>query len=365
LNIRRNAVRKQFVAGFLLLLAIPAVADQLILKNADRLTGTITKSDGKELVIRTDYAGDVTVKLGAIQSLTSTGDLNVTFGRTTVVGPVSSRGDDVVVATKTSGPVEAPKTSITMLRNPAEEAAYQKSLHPGLLNGWNGGVNVGFAVTRGNSETKNLNLAFNAVRKGFRDKLTLYATSIYAANDLPTASPHTTANVSSGGARYDRDFAPRLFEFVNGDFYSDALQNLNLRATGGGGLGFHAMKSAATTLDLLAGVNYTHESYAAFTTSGGTPEPAVTHSLAGLTLGDAFTHKVGKDTVITQNFFFYPDLSDSGQYRGTFNLGTVTKLNKWLGWQNSIADIYVSNPPPSTKKNDLQIATGLNISFTH
>jgi len=358
-------MRKQFIAGLLLLLAIPALADQIILKNGDRLTGSIVKSDGKELVIKTDYAGDVTVKFDAIQSLTSTGDLNVTLGKTVVVGPVSTRGDDVVVATKSAGPVEAPKASVTMLRNPAEEAAYQKSLHPGLLEGWNGGVNVGFALTRGNSATKNLNVGFNAVRKGFRDKLTLAANSIYATNDLPSASPHTTANVAGGGIRYDHDLTARLFGFVNGDFYSDALQNLDLRATGGGGLGLHAIKSDATTLDLLAGVNYTHESYSAFTTSSGTFEPAVTHSLAGLTFGDAFTHKIGKGTVITQGFFFYPNLSDTGEYRGTFNLGTVTKLNKWLGWQNTFADIYVSNPPPSTKKNDLQFATGVNISFTH
>lgn len=358
-------MRKQSIAGLLLMLAIPALADQIILKNGDRLSGSIVKSDGKELVIKTDYAGDVTVKFDAIQSLTSTGDLHVTLGKTTVVGPVSTRGDDVVVATKTAGPVEAPKASVTTLRNPAEEAAYQKSLHPGLLEGWNGGVNVGFALTRGNSETKNLNIGFNAVRKGFRDKLTLAATTIYATNDLPTASPHTTANVAGGGIQYDHDFTARLFGFVNGDFYSDALQNLDLRTIFGGGLGLHAIKSDATTLDLLAGVNYTHESYSAFTTPSGTPEPAITHNQAGLTFGDAFLHKIGKGTVITQGFLFYPNLSDTGQYRGTFNLGTVTKLSKWLGWQNTFADIYVSNPPPTKKKNDLQLATGLNISFTH
>ena len=67
--------------------------------------------------------------------------------------------------------------------------------------------------------------------------------------------------------------------------------------------------------------------------------------MSGLTLGDVFTHKAGKSTVITQNMFFYPNLSDTGQYRGTFNFGTVTKLNRWLGRQNSFADIYVSNPP--------------------
>jgi hypothetical protein len=60
-----------------------------------------------------------------------------------------------------------------------------------------------------------------------------------------------------------------------------------------------------------------------------------------------------------------PDLSQTGQYWGTFNFGTVTKLNKWLGWQNSFGDIYVSNPPVGTKKNDLILSTGLNFSFTH
>ena len=357
-------MHKKSVVILLLLCAIPALADQVVLKNADRLTGSITKSDGKVLVIKTDYASDITVKFDAIQSITSTGDLNVSLGGKTVVGPVTTSGDDVVVATRTAGPVEAPKASVTMLRSPAEQAAYEKSLHPGLLEGWNGGLNLGFALTRGNSETKNLNIAFNAVRKGFHDKLILYTNSIYAANDLPTASPHTTANAIGGGIRYDHDFSPRVFWFVNGDFYHDALQHLDLRSTEGGGIGLHAIKRDATTLDLLAGVNYTHESYAV---PINPPDPAKTrnHSLAGLTLGDAFMHKVGKGTVITQNLFFYPDLSQTGQYRGTFNFGTVTKLNKWLGWQNSFADIYVSNPPSGTKKNDLQLATGLNVSFTH
>ena len=57
-----------------------------------------------------------------------------------------------------------------------------------------------------------------------------------------------------------------------------------------------------------------------------------------MTLGDAFTHKIGKGTVITQSFFIYPDLSDTSQYRGTFNFGSATG--------NPLADFeagYVSN----------------------
>jgi hypothetical protein len=384
-------VNKKFLVGLLFLLVIPALADQVVLKNGDRLSGSITKSDGKVLVIKTDFEGDVTVKFDAIQNITSTGDLNVTLGGKTVVGPVTTNGDDVVVATKTAGPVEGPKASVTLVRSPAEQAAYEKSLHPGLLEGWNGGLNLGFALTAGNSETKNLNIAFNAVRTGFHDKLVLYATSVYAVNDkivLPQTEPQTTANSAGGGVRYDHDFSPRTFGFVSGDFFSNELQDLDLRSILGGGFGVHAIKSASTTLDLLAGLNYTHESFSGVLNPNAPPAYySPSDSSAALTLGDTFTHKLGKSTLLTQSFLFYPGLTTTSiivieptppnsteqvrQYRGSFNLTTVTKINKWLGWQNSFGDIFVTHPPtvpagtPRIERNDVQFATGLNISFTH
>ncbi len=369
-------MRNQIAVGFLLitvipaLITIPAFSDQIVMKNGDKLTGSIAKSDGKTLVLKTDYAGDLTIKFDAIQSLSSTGELNVTAGGKTAIGPVSTSGGDVIVTTRTTGSVEAPLSSVTVMRDPAEEAAYQKTLHPGWGEGWAGGLNLGFGVTTGNSETKNLNVALNAVRTGAHDKLTLYENSVYAVNDkvvAPATGPQTTANSNGGGARYDHDFIPRVFGFGSGDFFANSLQDLDLRAILGGGIGFHAIKNATTTLDLLVGANFTHESYS--DVPSPTPPPATysySQSLAALTLGDAFTHKLGKSTAITQAFIFYPDLSDTSQYRFTFNFGTVTKLNKWLGWQNSVSDVFVSNPPiavPRIERNDLQISTGLNIAF--
>jgi putative salt-induced outer membrane protein YdiY len=349
---------------FFLSLSIPVFADQISLKNGDRLTGSIVKSDAKELVIKTDYAGDVTVKFDQISAISSTGDLNVSVaGGTTVVGPVTTSDDTVVVNSKSSGAVNVPKTDVVTLRSPAEQAAYDNSLHPGWNEGWNGGANVGFALTRGNSATKNLALAFNAARKGVHDKTILYFTDIYATNDAPGASPSLTASAVGGGARYDHDFSSRTFGFVNADFFHDQLQALDLRSILGGGIGFHAIKTATLTLDLLAGANYTHEGYSVPLNPAF---PGIkTRSVAGLTIGDELTYKLGKSTDITQNLYFYPDLSNTGEYRMTFNLNTVTKMSKWLGWQNSLMDIDVSDPPFGKKKNDLLLSTGLNISFTH
>jgi carbohydrate-selective porin OprB len=102
-----------------------------------------------------------------------------------------------------------------------------------------------------------------------------------------------------------------------------------------------------------------------------------------LSLGDNYTHKLGKSTLLTQTFLFYPGLTKSTidipggltesvrEYRGSFSLGTVTKLNKWLGWQNSFGDVFVTHPPvvapgtPRIERNDIQFATGINVSFSH
>ncbi len=49
----------------------PLFADQIVLKNGDRLTGTIEKSDDKTLMIKTEFAGEVTVQWPAVQEITS------------------------------------------------------------------------------------------------------------------------------------------------------------------------------------------------------------------------------------------------------------------------------------------------------
>jgi putative salt-induced outer membrane protein len=333
-------------------------ADQVVLKNGDRLTGTITKSDDKTLLIKTEFAGDVTVQWPAVQEISSTQPLHVTLSNgKTVAGPVNTADGNLAVTTAASGTVSVAKGDVTSLRSDAEQTAYEKSLHPGIMQGWAGGANVGFSLTRGNSQTKNLALAFAADRKTATDDISLYANTVYAANDAPGAVPRTTASSDQGGARYSRNLGPRLFAYGSADFQADALQNLNLRSVLGGGLGFHAIKSDRTTLDFLGGLNYTKENYS-----------TLSRNFAALTLGEELSHKLGASTLLTQKLYFFPDLSDTGQYRATFNLGSVTKLSKWLGWQNAFSDIYVTNPPvatPALKKNDIVLTTGLNFSFIH
>jgi len=362
----------EFVALLVFLGLTPAAfADQITLKNGDHLTGTVVSSDGKTLVLHTEFAGDVTVQLAAITQITTDKPLHVALkSGQTVVGPITTSDGKLEVTPKSGAPVETPADSVASIRNDADQLAYEKALHPGLLEGWKGAAVVGFSLTGGNSQTENLALAFNAARATKDDKLSLYTNAVYGTNQL--ATPSTTANTEAGGIRYDRNINPRMFGFVSADFSSNALQDLNLRSVGSVGLGYHAIKIDKTTLDFLAGGNFTDENYTQFTTvapvgttPGYTYSTKLVHNFGALTLGEELMHKLGKTTVLTEKLYFYPNLTETGEYRGTFDLGLVTKISKWLGWQNQFSDVYVSNPPMGRKLNDVVLTTGLNFSFSH
>ena len=341
-----------FLGISIVLLFAQALGDQVTLKNGDRMSGTIEKSDGKMLVLHTDYAGDVTLKWDAVQSIQTSEQLHVELQNgKTAVGPVTTSDDKLKIATR-SGGVEVAKSDVKTLRNDAEQETYEKTLHPGLLQGWKTGLNVGFALTGGNSETTNLAIGFLAARQTLDDKLGLYANSVYAKNRAAGAVPSTTANTAGGGARYDHDLTKKVFGFVAADFFADELQTLNLRSVFGGGVGYHAIKNENTTLDFLGGLNYTRENYDLFN-----------RNLVALTLGQELLHKLGKSTTLNEKLYFFPDLNSASDYRGTFDFGTVTKLNKVLGWQLTFSDVYVTNPPPLKRQNDVIFTTGLNVTI--
>jgi putative salt-induced outer membrane protein YdiY len=355
---RRNPLRSLHIAlSLLLAFATPSVfSDQVGFKNGDRLTGAIMKSDAKSLLITTAVAGEVTVSWQEIQELRSDLPLHVSLADgKELVGRMTTREGKLEIVSNTGTIVEVSKESVVALRNNAEQLAYEKSQHRSLLHRWDGGLDVGLELTRGNSKTRNFRFAFGAVRKASREELTLYAESLYSIDDVTGARPHVTANVNRGGARFDHDFISRFFLFANTDFMSDGLQDLDLRSVVGGGIGYHLINRDKATLKLLGGANFTRENYV-----------EIQRNLAAGQLGEEFILKLGKSTALLQNLAFFPDLTESGgNYRSSFSLGTITKIAKWLGWQNNFSNTYVTNPPAGKKQNELVFTSGLHLAFSH
>ena len=331
--------------------ALMLQAEDVSLKNGDHLSGTIVSMDGKKLVLKTTYAGDISIDWSEVTQFSSDKQsLVVTKAdKQLISGTVTAEGPDVVVATA-QGTQRVPRPDVTTMRSPADQAAYEKSLHPGMLEDWTGGGNVGFALARGNSDTTNLALGFDALRKTTTDAWVVNAASIYSADGKLGV---TTANSFGGLIRYDHDLTKRWFAYgVFAGMY-DTLQLLNYRIMPGAGVGYHAIASKATTLDLLGGLGYTRESYYV-----GPP-----NNLFTATLGDEFTHNFTANTSITQNLYYLPSLNDTSNYRINFSVGIATKLNGWMTANANFLDQYINKPVPGTKYNNILFTTGLGFTF--
>jgi len=345
------------------LLAATIRADTVILKSGDHITGTITGADSKTVTVKTDFAGSINVNWSSVQEITSDATVFVlTPEKQTVSGPITIEGTDLVVHTETKGDVHVPLAKLSVVRSPDAEAAYEKSLHPSLEQGWKTVANAGFALARGNAQTTNFTFGFGSNRKTLSDQISLKASMVYSNNNAIAGG--VTANTVLGEARYGKDaYDEALFWFVDGNFTHNALQGLDLQSIYTGGLGWHAIHSAKTTLDVLAGINYTRQNYGAVEGST-TPATNVDRNLLGATVGEDFKHTFDSTITLTQDFNIYPDLSNVGQYTFAFDSAMDTNINGWLGWQVSFSDRYVSNPPiAGTKTNDVLFSTGITASF--
>jgi len=375
-SLREASVRK---AGLLLLFllivgsCVDLFADQIVLKNGDRLSGAVVRSDAKTLLIKTEFEGDVTVQWAAIDTIASTQPLHVGLkGGQMIVGPVTTSDGAIHIASQPAGVVTAPKDSVELLRSDAEQAAYDAEIdrlrHPHLLDFWAGFFDTGLSLTRGNSATLNYTLSAKAVRTTDRDKFTVYTTEIYGKNDN-TSPGQTIANEIRGGVRGDVNFTPRFFGFGFTDFDSNALQHLDLQNVLGGGVGFHAVKTMNATFDLSGGGSYNQEFFSAYSLPNPTPPPpsnlfaAVTLRNAEIVAGEELDAKISGRTTFSENFTVYPGITGPRGYRFTFNSTASTKLNNWLGWQGTFSDNFLSKPPFGIKGNDLLLSTGLRLTF--
>lgn len=331
-------------------------ADQIVMKNGDRVTGSIVKKDAKNLTIKTTHFGVVTLPWDQVATVTADTPITVVLADgKTVEGSLATAGEKVEVMAGGSKQVVAP-SDITALRDAAEQRAYERLLNPGWGQVWVITGSIGIAGTSGNAKTATFTTPVNAVRATNSDKTTAYFNFIRSSATLNGVSA-ATAQAVRGGWGYNRNLKPRLFVTTFNDYEYDRFQNLDLRVVLGGGLGYKVWKSERGRLDLIGGGAYNREKFDPIR-----PDVPFTRNSAEAYWGDDFSYKLSSRMSLNQGYRMFNNLTNTGQYRQNFDAGVSAKLNSWLTWNAAISDRYLSNPVPGRKQNDFLYTMG--IGFT-
>jgi putative salt-induced outer membrane protein YdiY len=340
--------------GLLLMLSVQVMANKITLKNGDRVTGKIIKTDGDKLLVATELLGDVALDFAAVTAIDGDQPLYVTLadGRT-VSGVLTASADKAELRAANANVLTLDRSNIQLIRSEEEHLNYERSLNPGLLEGWTGGADVGLALTSGNSDTTNFAVGLAMTRTTLRDKTSIYAASVYN-RDSTSGDSRTIANTVRGGVRYDHDINRKFFGYGFTDLEHNGLQDLSLRLVIGGGLGYHAIRNDRTQLDLLAGLAWNREYF-----RGNFSD----RSSAEAQFGQTLTHALNSRVSLNEQLFIFPNLSNGGEYRINFDAGLVMSITSRIGWQLTLSNRYLSNPPPGLEKNDLLLSSGLKIKL--
>jgi putative salt-induced outer membrane protein YdiY len=329
-------------------------ADQVSLSNGDRVTGKVVKKDGDKLIVKTDLMGEVTIPWKSVASVSSQEPLTVVLpdGKT-VVGKIGTDESEKKLEVATAAATEAvPLGDLVAIRDDETQRQYERLQDPGLLDLWTGFIDLGVSAARGNARTNLFTTAAIATRETRTDKTVAYFNQIYARGLVEDVFA-PTAEAIRGGWSYDRNITSRLFATLFNDYEYDRFQDLDLRFVVGGGLGYIVIKDERKRLDLLAGLAYNREKFST---------PLIRNS-AEAYWGDEFNYKLSEVVLLQQRFRMFHNLSDTGPYRMNFDLSVVTNLNKWLAWQLTVSDRFLSNPVPGRQRNDILYTSGLRLTF--
>lgn len=228
-------------------LAPAAHGDAVLLKNGDRISGTVKSMKDGVLTIATEYAGDVSISRDAVESVETDAPVAVLLpGDMVETVRLQAPGD---------GEEQDPWTQAVALA--ADETALRKLTKPKY---WSGSVGLGLTMRSGNTDTTDF--AFNASTAYARGdhRFTLGLSMEYGeAEDLLNTRRYR------GDARYQHYFVPRFYGYLLAGAERDDGRKLDLRLEGGGGLGYEVLARERTSLSFEGGLTYVHEEWNPFT----------------------------------------------------------------------------------------------------
>jgi len=221
---------------------------------------------------------------------------------------------------------------------------------------WRAVFGLGLSYASGNTDASNLSMTGDAVRATDLDKWSAYLNSNYARS----AGVTTTEQTRLGG-RYDRNISPVYFGYGALDFENNRFANLALRSMLSAGMGWHVIKSPATTFDIFGGLGYTADQYRDPMVVGG--ELRDNYSYASLPLGEESTHKLTETTSAKQRLVVVANLEDTGEYRATWDAGLAVAMTKGMNLTVGLSVLYNSDPGTGRKSTDTLFTTGIAVKF--
>lgn len=234
----------------LLVFSAEAWSDHVYLQNGSHIVGTITGVKDGKLLVDTEFAGEVSIALDAIQGMETEDENGFKFDSGEVLsGRLQFKnGRQELVRGDTH--IDVMPGDIVAVGDPAELS------DPGPEINWSGRAEFGLTLEMGNTERVVVHGRVSTTRATELDRLTLYFRGDYAEEN-----DNKTTNEALIGTTYEYDVTERIFVFGQSQLEYDEFESLDLRLTVSGGVGYFFVDSEIQTLKGRFGIAYQHQDF--------------------------------------------------------------------------------------------------------
>ena len=226
-------------------------ADEIHLKNGDRMTGKVINMENEKLVIKTSYAGEITIKWSEISTLKTDEPIRVVLSDETSLKGFTKPAESGKMKIKMGKIVETVSFDLNEVRslNPKP-----KTVEPTVKI--KGHINAGLNIAKGNSDSATHHLDGEFVARTKKNRYTLGV-----EYNRSEEKGDKTANNALGSLKYDHFLNEKWFLYSNASFEKDDFKDLNLRTGLGVGAGYQFLETQSTNLSLETGLAYVNVDY--------------------------------------------------------------------------------------------------------
>jgi putative salt-induced outer membrane protein YdiY len=336
-----------FVWGCLVSLCSPLLADQVVLKNGDRVTGKIVSVVDGVMTVKSDQVGQVTIAMKDVATFKSESPLEIHLKDGTVLNQPALAAEPNSFAIE-QGAALRPQTFAlpdVVSVNPPPKPAPK----------WTGSVSGAVSSTHGNTKSEAVTASVSVSRRSEKDRTTAgadYGRSQQRARD--TGEDETTEDWWRARAQYDYFFTKKFFGFGNMRYERDAIADLERRVVVGGGGGYQWIETDRTSFSTGLGLASLYEKF---------DDADESNSEISLQLGYNLDHKITDTVRFVHDLTYYPSLDQFSDYFLTTTAELRANLTKTMFANFKVIFNYDESPAPDRGSTDVKYLLGVGMNF--
>lgn len=321
-------------------------ADEVYLKNGDRLTGKIVSVTDGKMVIETALSGSVTIDLANIRTFSSAVPVEIHLKDGTVLRQTvqAAEPNEVTLAATPTAPAEKlPLSAVAAINPPAVPKVK-----------WTGSVSGAVGITTGNTQASTISGSASLNRRTERDRTTAEGDIAKSRQTDPdSGESKTTEDWWRVRGQYDYFFTKKFFGFGNARYETDSIANLERRVVPGGGVGYQWIENPTTAFSTNLGFAWLFEKY----------ENQGTRDTPSLQAGYNLSRQLLPNTKLLHDLMYFPSLERFSDFFLTSTLEVRTNLTKAMFANFKVILNYDATPAPGRDNTDVKYLLGIGMNF--